>query len=67
MICLSNLTSSIIYIHVLVSVDGSCFFYRCFALMDVYFKMHILFQKILTLLPELIHKRWMFHSIGKIQ
>lgn len=35
--------------------------------MDVYFKMHILFQKILTLLPELIHKRWMFHSIGKIQ
>ncbi|XP_062620262.1 ral GTPase-activating protein subunit alpha-1-like [Saccostrea cucullata] len=24
------------------------------------------FEKILTLLPELIHKRWMFHSIGRI-
>lgn len=24
------------------------------------------FQKILILLPELIHKRWMFHSIGEI-
>ncbi|KAL3872620.1 hypothetical protein ACJMK2_035835 [Sinanodonta woodiana] len=29
---------------------------------------HILqiFEKILLLLPELIHKRWMFHSIGRI-
>ncbi|WAR18388.1 RGPA1-like protein [Mya arenaria] len=29
---------------------------------------HILqiFEKILLLLPELVHKRWMFHSIGRI-